>query len=268
QGDFLIAAPALAKDVGDGRLLYRLKGARTFSLAVLLDYNSLTAVVDGIITTVYYQQADEPSAQAALDTIGKALQFYGQLYGDYPFESLTLAEIDMFDGMEFDGMFFLGRHVFETYKGTPQNNLVLLSAHETAHNWWYSQVGNDQALEPWLDEALCVYSELLFLEEYYPHLTGWWWQFRVNAFEPAGPVKSTIYDYAQYELYRQAVYLRGALFVDSVRDFTGEDDFIDFLHRFLEEGRYQVITAEDFFHILAQVAPEPIGDLKAQYFQE
>ena len=170
--------------------------------------------------------------------------------------------------MEFDGMFFLGREVFDTYKGTPQNNLVLLSAHETAHNWWYSQVGSDQALEPWLDEALCVYSELLFLEEYYPRLTGWWWQFRVNAFEPDGPVDTTIYDYAQYELYRQAVYLRGARFFQAVRDSTGEEGFIEFLHVYLEEGRNKVMTAEDFFRILAQVAPEPIDVLKAQYFQE
>lgn len=268
EDDFLIAAPAPAEELDGGRFLYRLDGARTFALAVLSNYSSISAMIEDIPVTVYYQQGDARSAEAALETIGKALQYYSQVFGAYPFDSLTLAEIDMLDGMEFDGMFFLGKIVFETYKGTLQNNLVLLSAHETAHNWWYSQVGNDQAMEPWLDEAFCVYSELLFLEEYYPHLTKWWWQFRVNAFEPAGPVDVSIYEFYQYEPYRQAVYLQGALFIQSVRDLVGDDAFFEFLRLYLEDGRHQLVTAEEFFQILAQVTSAPVDDLKEAYFRE
>ena len=40
-----------------------------------------------------------------------------------------------------------------------------LIAHETAHQWWYSVIGNDEINEPWLDEALTEYSTILYFEE-------------------------------------------------------------------------------------------------------
>ena len=39
----------------------------------------------------------------------------------------------------------------------------LLAAHETGHQWWFERVASDEAKEPWLDEALTTYSELVFL---------------------------------------------------------------------------------------------------------
>src|SRR5262249_53067531 len=34
-----------------------------------------------------------------------------------------------------------------------------LVAHETAHQWFYSLVGNDQARDPWLDEGLASWAQ-------------------------------------------------------------------------------------------------------------
>ena len=38
--------------------------------------------------------------------------------------------------------------------------------HETAHQWFYSLVGNDQALDPWLDEALATWAQAVFDRTY------------------------------------------------------------------------------------------------------
>ena len=46
--------------------------------------------------------------------------------------------------------------------------LEYVTVHETAHQWWYGVVGNDQIDEPWLDEALTEYSTIL----YYGHRYG------------------------------------------------------------------------------------------------
>ena len=35
----------------------------------------------------------------------------------------------------------------------------MLIPHETAHNWFYSLVGNDQARDPWLSEGLATWAE-------------------------------------------------------------------------------------------------------------
>ena len=39
----------------------------------------------------------------------------------------------------------------------------IVVAHEVAHQWWYSLVGNDQIDEPWLDEAFAQFTTALVL---------------------------------------------------------------------------------------------------------
>lgn len=264
-GEIAIAAPAVP--IVDGATTtFVLENARTFSFAILEDYQSMQTQEDGITTTVYYRTANPRAARAALQTMQSAANLFSARFGPYPFEALTLAELEMFDGMEYDGIFFLGQDIFATYLGTPQNLLTLLTAHETAHNWWFSQVGNDQALEPWLDEALATYCELFFLENSHPELAGWWWDFRVNSVDPSGLVRATIYTYSNYERYRQAVYLRGVQFIHAVREETGDDLFFEFLRKYYEAGRDQMVSSDVFFEVLEEVYPPGIDALRWKYF--
>jgi aminopeptidase N len=204
--------------------------------------------------------------EASLSTAVAALQVYERIFGPYPFESLTITQIEMYDGMEYDGIFFLGEEVFDTYNWSGRNMLVFLTVHEISHNWWFSQVGSDQALEPWLDEALATYCEVLFFELVYPELVDWWWEFRVKEYEPEGDVDASIYTYADYESYRRAVYLRGVQFLQALREQIGDEAFFAFLRMYLEQGRYRVMTAEDFFTLLEAEFSVEVGELREEYF--
>src|SRR5690606_6507172 len=104
------------------------------------------------------------------------------LFGVYPHERMLVVQGDFPDGMEFSGLVFVSTDWFKSFKGETGSYLTLITIHEVAHQWWYMRVGNDPALSPWLDEALATYSEYLFMEEYYPSLKEWWWQFRVDAY--------------------------------------------------------------------------------------
>ena len=86
-----------------------------------------------------------------------------------------MVEADFLDGMEYDGLYFLSKGFYNLYSGGPADYLTAIAAHETSHQWWYSAIGNDQALEPWLDEALATYSERLFYENLHPEGLVWWW---------------------------------------------------------------------------------------------
>ncbi len=88
--------------------------------------------------------------------------------------------------MEYDGLYYLGESYYRQYKGEPLSYLVAIAAHETAHQWFYGVVGNDPAIEPWLDEALATYSELLYYQRYFPESANDWWTFRVDAYSPSG----------------------------------------------------------------------------------
>lgn len=81
-----------------------------------------------------------------------ALRAYSERYGAYPWRTYTVAvtgEASGAQGIEYPTIVFL--------IGDPSRLLV---GHETAHQWFYSLVGNDQARDPWLDEALTTWAEV------------------------------------------------------------------------------------------------------------
>ena len=96
-------------------------------------------------------------------------------------------------------------------------------------------MGNDQAQEPWLDEALSTYSEKLYYENLQPTGLDWWWKYRINYFSPQGWVDGSIYNPAGYRAYRDAVYLNGALFLDDLRNLIGDAPFFNFLGDYFQE---------------------------------
>jgi hypothetical protein len=262
----LVAAAAPSGQDGD-RYHFSLENARTFSLAVLNEYIMRQQNLHGIEISVYSKRATIDAVEASLSTAAAALQVFERVFGPYPFKSLTITQIEMYDGMEYDGIFFLSEEVFDTYNWSGRNMLTFLTVHEISHNWWFSQVGNDQAMEPWLDEALATYCEVLFYELVDPELVDWWWEFRVAEYEPEGDVDTSIYAYDIYEAYRRAVYLRGVEFLQALRDQMGDEDFFAFLRMYLEQGRYRVMTAEDFFTLLEDDFSVDVGELREEYFR-
>jgi aminopeptidase N len=139
--------------------------------------------------------------------------------------------------------------------------------HETAHQWWYGLVSDDQAQEPWLDEALCTFTERVYYERFYPEaLTRWWQPYRVDYYEPQGLVGGSIYDYASYRAYRDAVYLHGQEFLQAVRQRIGDQVFFDFLKDYVTRYRGQIATRQDFFALLATHSDVDIQDLVEEYF--
>jgi aminopeptidase N len=179
---------------------------------------------------------------------------------------LVVVEAAFSDGMEYDVLYYLGSEYFASYAGHPQGYLTAIAAHETAHQWWYGLVGNDQAVEPWLDEALAIYSALLFCEGAYPELVPWWWGFRVTRFNPSGWVNSTVYEHSGFRPYINAVYLRGAMFIQDLRNQMGDELFYAFLREYARRGTHHEVTGDDFFSHLAEHLTADWGTLMHTYF--
>lgn len=263
----LIAASAL--DIGDHNLhRYQLQSARNFVWSVSPEYREFRDQVGEITVLGYAFPFDSIAGEAAFKTTVEALKLYSQLFGPYPLESMSMIEADFNHGMEYSGLYFLSNAFYGTYDGTASSYLVTIAAHETAHQWWYGLVGNDQALEPWLDEALCTYSEKLFLENLYPDSLGWWEYARINYYEPSGWVDSTLYNTTGYRPYRDAVYLNGARFLDELRNRVGDDVFFVFLQDYLTKNINRIATSADFFNILSEHSDIDLSDLLSKYFQE
>jgi hypothetical protein len=263
--DLVIAASAPAEVDGE-RHQYHLPKARNFAWSVSDQYILSTTTVEGIVVLAYSFPFNTEAGEAVLRTTAEALELYTRLFGPYQHQTLSVVEADFLDGMEYDGLYFLSKGFYNLYSGNEGDYLTAIAAHETAHQWWYGVIGSNQALEPWLDEALCTFSELLFYENLHPEYLDWWWTYRIYYYEPDGWVDGSIYNPAGYLAYRNAIYLNGALFLEELRNLVEEQPFSDFMQAYVESYRYQVATADDFFELLAKFNPNDLTPLLDKYF--
>jgi hypothetical protein len=260
-----IAASAPPEADGD-RLRYRLEGERSFAWSIGPEYQVFSQTVGAVNVLSYAFPYDARAGQQALKDACAALELYSRLFGPYPHPSLSVVEADFRDGMEYDGLVFLSYGFYNLYEGTPRGYLTAIAAHETAHQWWFGLVGNDQYKEPWLDESLATYSERLFYENVYPDLLDWWWATRVNFYQPQGLIDQPVDAYGGYEPYRNAVYLNGVKFLEDLRKKIGDPAFFGFLKDYASRYARRQATTAGFFAVLGEHTQVDIGDLKQKYF--
>jgi len=267
QDQPVVAASAPAEAV-NGWTRYRLYSARTFTISMSPYYLISTEYADGgIPVNSYYFSGDDWGGQAVATRGAQAISVYASKFGPYPHSSLSVVETSLPDGMEFDGLVFISSQFYTHFDGTYANNLTVIGVHEIAHQWWFGLVGNDQTLEPWLDEAMAVYSEHIFFENTNPGLVTWWWNTRVNYYEPYGKVDTSVYNGGSFRTYTNAVYLEGAYFIDAVRSRVGDDAFFAFLQDYASQMGHKIATADDWFRILRAHTNVDISDIISKYFQ-
>jgi hypothetical protein len=272
--DLVIAASASDEQSGAG-YSYHLHAARSFALSASTQYVEQSTQVGDVTVYSYAFPYDKSGGEQVLRDTAQAVELYSQLLVPYPHATLSAVEADFLDGMEYDGLYFLSRGFYNLYDGTPQGYLTFIAAHETAHQWWYGLVGNDQALEPWLDEAMCTYMEHIFYENVYPDyetssgqsIVDWWWYYRVNFYEPTGWINESIYDYSLFRPYRDAVYLNGAKFLQDLRTLIGDQAFFAFLKDYATQNVHHIATAGVFFDILKGHTAKNLEDLIGEYFK-
>ena len=93
--------------------------------------------------------ADVSTAAAFAHRAARSLEALAALYGPYPWPRYNVAVFEDIgrSGIEYPNIVFQG-----------SGSLDRATAHEAAHQWFYSLVGNNQARDPWLDESLASWA--------------------------------------------------------------------------------------------------------------
>jgi len=263
--NFKIAAPAIPKEE-DGVIHYEIDLVRTFTLSISDQFEVIERQVNDTTILSYAFSEHAPVGEVTADVAVKALSLYTELYGPYERDLLSVVEFNSDIGMEFDGLIFLSPYFYNLYPGTPKSNIHVYTAHEIAHQWFFSMVGNDQALEPWLDEAFATYSERLFYERYYPEHLSWYLENYIDFHNPSGTIDISIYFGGGLGEYRDIVYRNGACFLQDLRDTIGDEAFFKFLKEYVKENLYDIATSEDFWRILRQNTDADLTPLLGEYF--
>lgn len=256
----IVAAPGLITETEPMHWRIVFEGSRDFAISLSDAFVVSSRQTSTGVTVELYSYADAvfrdeegdliDSPDHALHVAVQSLELFSRLFGTYPHTRFVVVQGDFPDGMEFSGMVFVSSDWFYGNRGAERNYLTIITAHEVAHQWWYAQVGSDQALDPFLDEALATYSEALFYNEFYPDSLGWWWEFRINRLAPEGFVDSSVYEFPSIRAYINAVYLRGVRMLNDLRIDLGDEAFFAWLRRYAEVGAQQVVTPNLFWSLL------------------
>jgi len=201
---------------------------RDVVLTLAPDYRWLDATVDDTIIRVAYR----PGANAAgmMAAARRALTRMESLLGPYPYRILTIAQSAGGYGMEGPGVVWIP-------PGTPSASLPYLVTHEVAHQWFYALVGNDQARDPFADEAAADMVARYVLGT------------RRSSHCSAAALDRTIYRYSS-SCYYETVYIQGGNLLDDARRKMGTTAFWAAMRRYVDANRFGISSTRTLLSAL------------------
>ena len=256
---------------GTTTTIWKAEYVREFVFVASSQYEICSETVDGIDVYSYYLPNHEKSGYEALKYAVQALKQYNTHFSSYPYKAFRVVEtFGWFGGMEYPGLVMISSSLYD--RGGDIFELVI--AHETAHQWWYVSIANDEHDEPWLDEAFAEYTEVLYFEWQYgkekaDQIFDSYVGSRYRRYLRSGgmeyPLTSTVDDFGEdSNAYYSLIYGKGAMVLRALRYVVGDRVFFDILKRYSIERRLKITRISDFIRIANEVS----GRNLTWFFQE
>jgi peptidase M1-like protein len=179
------------------------------------------------------------------DQIEHAVTGLTKLFGPFPYPDLTVAITPgQSDGTEYPTALQMS--------DSTSDDLPALVAHEVSHQWFYALVGNNQAQDPWLDEALATFGEAVvggdagdYQYDDTPH--------RVVGLM-GRPMSYWVAD-GGFKRYTQGVYDQGAAVLLEARRRVGDQAFDADLRKYVVANAHRVATPMSFAQAFGDQPP-------------
>ncbi len=214
---------------------FEARNVRDFAFTAAPDYALRSATVGGVVVHVWSRPGFP--ASTVLAAAKSALAKEAALLGAYPYRTYDLAQTAGGYGMESPGL---------TWIPTGAGSLTYLVAHETGHQWFYGIVGNDQARQPFADEAAAD-----FVARY---VTG----LRRASRCSTARLDLTIYQYSS-ACYYEDIYIQGGNLIDDTRKAMGASAFWAAVRDYLATNRFKITTTETLLATLDAHTPLNLG---------
>ena len=190
---------------------------------------------------------NEDMSQEAMDVAKSSIEIFSNLFGDYPYDTYSVVASDFFiGGMEYPMLVMIDERLYNK-----ENKFLLeyVIAHETAHQWWYSVIGNDEINEPWIDEALTEYSTILYFEQKYGKETGdkliKTMEVQTRDYKTSDIFKATT-EYKDSSEYSLSVYTKGAVVFNEIRKEVGDKVFFNTLKEYYSTYKFKNVNGPQF----------------------
>ena len=228
----------------------QLSNARDFAI-VLSDGFTLLQGMAGGVNVLYYFYDDENAART-LALLKESLTYFSDTFGEYPYKTYSAVQTGFcYGGMEYPALAMLSDSL-------EQSSYEYAAVHETAHQWWYAAVGNNELEHAWLDEGLAEYSTVLFFEKHPQYGQSGaeivegarrvYGAFHTVQEQLAGSEDTSmsrhLRDFGEYE-YAVLSYDKGMLLFDTLRDALGERRFLSALKKYCRENAGGIAAPEE-----------------------
>ncbi len=113
-------------------------------------------------TWAFFPKEEEKIWEKATEFIGRAVGFYSEKVGDYPYPKACAVRgaLKAGGGMEYPMVTVIAA----TGSEKTLDNVIM---HEVGHNWFYGILGSNEREHPWMDEGLNSYIESRYMDSYY-----------------------------------------------------------------------------------------------------
>ncbi len=232
--------------------------------------SSLSRDAGGVRVFGYFLPEHRAAGGALLDTVAAAIRWYSAQVGAYAYPVFTVGEMALPQAAEWDFaqeypmVYFLPTQRAGT---VPQAGTWSLYTplHETAHAWFYSAVGNNQLIDPWLDEAFANYMALSYIRAQQPG------RFAAALTAMSGPgggrsVSAGLYSgFPSDAAYMHAVYDQGTAFYEAVHNTMGDNRFWAAIRAYYRQYSGDRARPGDLLAIWQAYSPTDLRPLFARY---
>jgi hypothetical protein len=206
---------------------------RDFTVTAAADYRTGSRVVAGTTVRVWYRPGAPGAAMLRAATF--AFKSFRSRLGPYSHPVFKVVQSAGAFGMESPGLIWIPT-------GQAAANLRYLVAHETAHQWFYGIVGNDQATNPFADEAAADFVARSILGQRRASRCG------------TSTLDRTIYQYSK-ACYYEIVYIQGGNLLDDARRRMGSSVFWAALRGYVAAHRNGISSTATLLQALDAATP-------------
>lgn len=221
-----------------------ISSARDFAF-VIGNFKSETAKCADVDVTYYFVEDD--NAMHNLTTAVDSLSYFSSILQKYPYKTYSVVKTPfLHGGMEYPGLVMIS----DTLNSSLTEEAII---HETAHQWWYGLVGNNEVEHAWMDEGLTEYSTTLFYEfnpsynvSYKARMADATSAYVIysDVTQSDGVMDKNVNEFSSFD-YTYLTYLKGALMFDAVRKTLGDEAFFKALKQYCNEYAYKIATPDE-----------------------
>ncbi|MBP5489247.1 MAG: hypothetical protein J6Y10_01435 [Lachnospiraceae bacterium] len=271
---------------GDGvTYTYKAPCVRDFVFSASEQFGIVTENVSGVRVNVLYNKDNPPSEdmdealKASVKAAKDSLAAFGEAFGCYPYEELDIILTPIFaGGMEYPNLIIIADSLaqpYMTFTGPDYSDLETCIAHEIGHQWFMGIVGSNSGMQPWQDESITSYSELVYLE--YLGDLGIYGEYNSREYADLSlkdvadklaeqdllPVNRSYYEFSNSSRYVTAIYSVGEMVLYQIEETIGRQEMHSVLREYVHRNAFTNADPESFFEVLYECAGKDNEDLNA-----